>query len=43
MKTRVNYEGYIGFQRPVNMLKMANGSQYAAMQLAKGIKADSYT
>jgi TonB-linked SusC/RagA family outer membrane protein len=41
MKTRVNYEGYIGFQRPVNMLKMANGSQYAAMQLAKGIKADS--
>lgn len=41
MKTRVNYEGYIGFQRPTNMLRMANGSEYAAMQLAKGTRGDS--
>ncbi len=40
-KTTVTYNGYVGFQKPVNMLKMANGKQYAAMELAKGIAADS--
>lgn len=39
-KTTVNYYGYIGFQTPVNMLKMANGAQYAAMELAKGTASD---
>ena len=41
MRTRVNYEGYIGFQSPVNMLRMANGEEYAAMQLAKRTRGDS--
>ncbi|MDP4272347.1 MAG: SusC/RagA family TonB-linked outer membrane protein, partial [Bacteroidota bacterium] len=39
-KTRVTYNGYAGFQTPANMLKMANGSQYAAMELAKGTTSD---
>ncbi|UIR54689.1 TonB-dependent receptor [Sphingobacterium sp. SRCM116780] len=41
MKTRVNYNGYVGFQSPTNMLKMANGSEYAAMQLLKRTSSDS--
>lgn len=41
MRTRVNYEGYVGFQQPVNMLRMANGSEYSAMQLAKHTRGDS--
>ncbi|MBO9617392.1 MAG: TonB-dependent receptor [Niabella sp.] len=41
MKTRVTYNGYVGFQIPSHMLKMADGAQYAAMQLAKGSAADS--
>jgi len=36
MKPRVTYNGYVGFQTPNNVLKMANGSQYAAYALAKG-------
>jgi len=39
-KTQVTYDGYIGFQTPVHMLQMANGSQYAAMEIAKGITSD---
>jgi TonB-linked SusC/RagA family outer membrane protein len=38
--TKVTYSGYAGFQTPSNMLKMANGSQYAAMELAKGLTSD---
>ena len=41
MKPRVTYNGYVGFQTPVNMLKMANGQQYAAMELGKGFASDS--
>ena len=36
MKTRVNYSGYAGFQMPTNILKMADGSQYAAFAIAVG-------
>lgn len=36
MKTRVTYNGYTGFQLPTNVLKMANGTQYAAYARAKG-------
>jgi len=39
-KTTVTYNGYAGFQTPVNMLKMANGKEYAAMEVAKGIASD---
>ena len=39
-KTQVTYDGYIGFQTPVHMLKMANASQYSAMELAKGTTSD---
>jgi len=39
-KTQITYDGYIGFQTPVHMLKMANASQYAAMELAKGTTSD---
>jgi len=39
-KTQITYDGYVGFQTPVNMLQMANGSQYAAMELAKGTTSD---
>lgn len=41
MKTRVTYDGYIGFQSPTNMLRMANGAEYTAMQLSKRTHADS--
>lgn len=41
MRTRVNYEGYVGFQSAVDRLRMANGEEYAAMQLAKGTRGDS--
>jgi TonB-linked SusC/RagA family outer membrane protein len=40
-KTRVTYNGYFGVQKPTGNYKLANGSQYAAMQLAKQTKADS--
>ena len=38
--TKVTYNGYVGFQTPSNMLKMANGSEYAAMEVAKGNSSD---
>ncbi|WP_205512930.1 TonB-dependent receptor [Longitalea arenae] len=41
MKTRVTYNGYFGVQRPTGDFKLANGAQYAAMQLAKGTATDS--
>jgi TonB-linked SusC/RagA family outer membrane protein len=40
-KTTVTYNAYAGFQTPVNMLKMANGEQYATMELQKGTASDS--
>lgn len=40
-KTRVTYNGYFGVQRPTGDFKLANGSQYAAMQLAKRTNSDS--
>ena len=39
-KTQITYDGYLGFQTPVHMLQMANGNQYAAMELAKGTTSD---
>ncbi|GHE23363.1 SusC/RagA family TonB-linked outer membrane protein [Sphingobacterium griseoflavum] len=36
MKARVTYNGYTGFQIPTNVLKMANGPQFAAYARAKG-------
>lgn len=36
MKPRVTYNGYVGVQTPNNMLKMANGSQFAAYSIQKG-------
>lgn len=41
MKPRVTYNGYAGFQKPVNILQMANAQQYSAMELAKGNASDS--
>ena len=41
MKTRVTYNGYYGVQTPTGKFKLANGAQYAAMQLAKRTAADS--
>lgn len=38
MKTKVSYSGYAGFQRPSNVLKMANGQQYADYAIAVGNK-----
>lgn len=40
-KTQITYDGYVGFQTAAHMLKMANGSQYAAMELAKMTQSDS--
>jgi TonB-linked SusC/RagA family outer membrane protein len=41
-KTRVTYNGYFGVQKPTSGdFKLANGAQYAAMQLAKQTNADS--
>ncbi|MFC3197162.1 SusC/RagA family TonB-linked outer membrane protein [Parapedobacter deserti] len=39
MKPRITYNGYVGVQTPANMLKMANGAQYAAYAAAKGEQA----
>jgi len=36
MKAKVTYNGYTGFQIPTNVLKMANGQQFASYALAKG-------
>ncbi len=38
--TKITYDGYMGLQTPVHMLKMANGSQYAAMEIAKQNSSD---
>lgn len=37
----VTYDGYVGFQKATNRLKMANSSQYAQMQLEKANATDS--
>lgn len=41
MKTRVTYNGYVGVQYPTGKYKLANGSQYAAMELAKLTPTDT--
>ncbi len=41
MKTRITYNGYVGTQSPVHKLKMANGLEYAKMQLDKQTSSDS--
>ena len=38
--TKITYDGYLGFQTPVHMLKMANGSEYASMEIAKQNSSD---
>lgn len=38
--TKITYDGYVGLQTPVHMLKMANGSQYATMEMAKQNSSD---
>lgn len=43
MKTRVTYNGYVGFQTPVNRLKMANGEQYTSFSLQRATTQDSST
>ena len=39
MKTKVSYTGYAGFQSATNLLKMANGEQYAKYATAVGNQA----
>jgi TonB-linked SusC/RagA family outer membrane protein len=41
MKTRVTYNGYAGVQIPTGNFKLANGQQYAAMELAKRTGTDT--
>ena len=41
MKTRVTYNGYFGVQKPTGSYKLANGAQYAVMELAKATSADT--
>lgn len=36
MKPRVTYNGYVGFQAPTNVLKMANAREHAAYAIATG-------
>lgn len=43
MPTRVTYNGYVGFQKPVNMLKMANGQQYTKFALERRTTQDTNT
>lgn len=43
MKTRVTYNGYVGVQKPTNVLKMANGKQYTEFSLQRRSVADSGT
>lgn len=43
MKTRITYNGYVGVQKPTNVLKMANGQQYTNFSLQRGSTADSGT
>lgn len=43
MKPRITYNAYVGIQKPVNVLKMANGEQYTAFSLGRKSTADSGT
>lgn len=43
MRTRVTYNGYVGFQKPTHVLKMANGQQYTAFSLQRASVADTGT
>src|SRR5690606_5274803 len=36
MKSQVTYNGFVGFQTPTNVLKMANAQQYANYATATG-------
>jgi len=40
-KTQVTYNGYVGVQYPTGKFKLANGAQYAAMELGKLTATDS--
>ena len=40
-KTRVTYNGYVGVQYPTGKFHLANGAEYAAMELAKQNATDS--
>ncbi|MGC9151743.1 MAG: SusC/RagA family TonB-linked outer membrane protein [Microbacter sp.] len=41
MPAKITYNAYVGIQTPSNMLKMANGAEYAAMEMAKGLASDA--
>jgi TonB-linked SusC/RagA family outer membrane protein len=41
MKTRVTYNGYVGFQTPAHRLKMADGKQYTTLSLGRQSVQDS--
>ena len=43
MKTRVTYNGYVGFQTPAHQLKMANGKEYTTFSLGRQSVQDSGT
>jgi len=43
MRTKVTYNGYVGFQTPTHRLKMANGKEYLAFSLGRQSAADSGT
>jgi TonB-linked SusC/RagA family outer membrane protein len=40
-KTRITYNGYVGVQYPTGNYKLANGAQYAAMELQKLTATDT--
>ena len=42
-KTRVTYNGYVGFQKPAHRLKMANGKEYTTFSLGRQSAQDSGT
>jgi len=43
MRTRVTYNGYVGFQTPAHRLKMANGKEYTTFSLGRQSVQDSGT
>src|SRR5882757_4141744 len=43
MRTRITYNGYVGFQKPTHMLKMANGKEYTTFSLGRQSVQDSGT
>jgi TonB-linked SusC/RagA family outer membrane protein len=43
MRTRVTYNGYVGFQTPAHRLKMANGKEYTTFSLGRQSVRDSGT